>query len=91
MLSKCSNPSCSNPFLYLRDGRLFQMEIEESGSEPAQLADESAISSPGKRSSRRLEFFWLCGTCSSTLSLAYKRGVGVKVVPLRSTPQAAAA
>ncbi len=91
MLSKCSNPLCSNAFLYLRDGRLFQMEIEESGSEPAQLADDGGVSSLGRRSSRHVEFFWLCGTCSSTLTLSYKRGLGVKVVPLQSTTQAAAA
>ena len=93
MLSKCSNPTCSNPFLYLRDGKLFQMEFgnEESRSESAQLADEGGISSQGKRPSRRLEFFWLCGTCSATLTLSYKKGQGMAVVPQEPTSQAAAA
>ena len=54
MLSKCSNPFCSAPFLYLRDGELFRLEAD-----------------PKRRSGRpgRLEYFWLCGECSSTMSL----------------------
>ena len=54
MLSKCSNPFCSAPFLHLRDGELFRLEAD-----------------PKRRASRlgRLEYFWLCGGCSSKMSL----------------------
>src|SRR5438067_10373352 len=31
MLSKCANPLCSVPFQYLRDGKVFQVELDESG------------------------------------------------------------
>jgi hypothetical protein len=62
MLSKCLNPACSTPFRYLRDGRIYQLEI------PAP---------PGSTSSyRRREFFWLCGQCCSTLTVVVREGVG---------------
>jgi hypothetical protein len=54
MLGKCSNPSCSAPFRYMRDGTLFRIEAD-----------------PRVRRSKtgRLEYFWLCGSCSSKMSL----------------------
>ena len=30
MLSKCANPLCSAPFQYLRDGKVFQVELDSS-------------------------------------------------------------
>jgi hypothetical protein len=54
MLSKCSNPCCSVPFRYLRHGELFRLEAD-----------------PKRRSGNpgRMEYFWLCGGCSSKMSL----------------------
>jgi len=58
VLSKCLNPNCSAPFRYLREGRLFTIEVPVSPTQPG----------PG----RRLERFWLCGECSSTLTVVLK-------------------
>lgn len=54
MLGKCSNPSCSAPFRYLQNGRLFRLE-----GDPI-----CRLSKPG-----RVEYFWLCDRCSSTMTL----------------------
>jgi len=54
MLGKCSNPSCSAPFRYLRDGKLFRLEAD-----PKLRA----------RRPNRLEYFWLCDGCSPEMSL----------------------
>lgn len=54
MLGKCSNPTCSAPFRYLRDGRLFRLE-------PDPIARTSKPN--------RLEYFWLCDSCSPRMSL----------------------
>jgi len=62
MLSKCLNPACSRPFRYLRDGRLYQLEISSSDQ-------------VSKVSSRR-EFFWLCGECCAKFTVVFKNGEG---------------
>jgi len=54
MLGKCSNPSCSAPFRYLRDGKLFRLEADP----------RLRTSKPNK-----LEYFWLCDRCSPRMSL----------------------
>jgi hypothetical protein len=62
MLSKCFNPGCSTPFRYLRDGRIYQLEI--------------AAPAGASGSARRREFFWLCGHCCATLTVVVKEGAG---------------
>jgi len=54
MLGKCSNPSCSAPFRYLRDGKLFRLE-----SDPRFRTSKT----------NKLEYFWLCDGCSPRMSL----------------------
>lgn len=58
MLSKCMNPSCSQPFRYLSVGRLFTLEV------PARVS--------GSRGT--LERFWLCTRCSAELTVVLKNG-----------------
>ncbi len=77
MLSKCANPACTEPFHYLRDGKLFQIDTSVDGNGP-QLA-------VGAKRPHRIEFFWLCAKCSSTMTLAFHRGKGVVAVPLSPT------
>jgi hypothetical protein len=77
MLSKCANPVCTTPFHYLRDGKLFQ--IDTSVGSP-QGAGPELVTEP--KHSHRIEFFWLCAECSSTMTLAFQRGKGVVMVPL---------
>ncbi len=83
MLSKCANPACSTAFQYLRDGKLFQIEVGSSA--------ESGIHVVNKSPSRKIEFFWLCGPCSARLTLAYQRGKGVITLPLSQPARTAAA
>lgn len=77
MLSKCANPACTTPFHYLRDGKLFQ--IDTSLGNP-QIMGPLLVAEP--RPPHRIEFFWLCAECSSTMTLAFQRGKGVVMVPL---------
>jgi hypothetical protein len=77
MLSKCANPACTTPFHYLRDGKLFQ--IDTSLSCPLRVGPQ-LVAEP--RQPQRVEFFWLCAECSSTMTLAFQRGKGVVMVPL---------
>lgn len=55
MVSHCANPKCAKPLHYLREGRIFVFDVPGKGPEVN-----------GKRG-RRMEHFWLCGTCSQTM------------------------
>lgn len=77
MLSKCANPACTTPFHYLREGKLFQID---TGVGSPQSAGPELVTEP--KHPRRIEFFWLCAACSSTMTLAFQRGKGVVMVPL---------
>jgi hypothetical protein len=79
MLAKCANPSCSAPFLYLREGKLYQMEVVDDGC--AGAPDNQPGPGAERKPVRRLEFFWLCGRCAAEMTLAFTRGRGVVVVP----------
>ena len=86
MLAKCANPSCSTPLVYLREGKIFMIEaalqspLTLVGPEPARL-----------KAQNRVEHFWLCGPCSSSMTLTFDQQQGVQVVrkPLRSLRAAA--
>jgi hypothetical protein len=71
MLAKCANPSCSVPFRYLENGTLFRVETDPW------------CSSDG----RFREYFWLCRTCSTTLTLRLDEFAGIRLespgLPLR--------
>jgi hypothetical protein len=74
MVSKCSNPGCSTSFRYLHEGKLFRMAVTanaDSGADPGT-----------KKSSRRIEFFWLCEECAPQMTLIFKPGVGVTAQPV---------
>ena len=75
MISKCANPECSAPFQYLREGRLFRMDIMPQPS--------SATSPPNSpKVIRHVEHYWLCGPCSRSLTLVLDKGQ-VTAVPLK--------
>jgi hypothetical protein len=74
MLAKCANPSCSTPLVYLREGKIFMVESPQS-----QLGVLAAVPIRPKVPTR-VEHFWLCGPCSSELTLTYDRQSGVEVV-----------
>jgi hypothetical protein len=82
MLSKCANPHCSTPFHYLREGKLFRMEVEAPASPLETGADLHLVWD--KKPSRKIEHFWLCGTCSRTLTLRMDKERRVAVVPIKA-------
>jgi hypothetical protein len=89
MLSKCTNPGCSAPFLYLSRGRLFRWETPSGAKGDGRTfgADPQAQST-----ARRIEFFWLCEDCAATMTLIFEKGAGVVARPrLRAKAAAAAA
>jgi hypothetical protein len=91
MLSKCANPGCSAPFLYLHLGKLFRWETERTDDEDSpSFGSDPEI----KRSQRRVEFFWLCEDCAKVLTLTFRKGLGVRtqaLVPPRIGPAREAA
>lgn len=61
MISKCANPKCNSVFRYLHEGRLFQFEVRPSTGGRS----ESATGKP----SQNFEYFWLCDSCASRMTL----------------------
>jgi hypothetical protein len=86
MLSKCANPTCSTPLLYLREGKIFMVE---NAAEPQMRPQGPVLAKP--RPVNRVEHFWLCGPCSVEMTLTYDRERGVKVVPKNKKRAVAAA
>ena len=73
MLSKCANPACYEPFRYLRDGKLFEIE-SKVGPKLVGKGEQKAV--------RKVEFFWLCGHCSTELMVIYDEERGIVTVPI---------
>jgi hypothetical protein len=84
VLSKCANPSCSTPLVYLREGKVFMMENS------VQTGNRIEIKETKPKSIRRVEHFWLCGPCSENLTLTYDGKQGVRVIPKKFRASAAA-
>ena len=66
MLDKCCNPSCTHSFRYLTDGKLFRLE------------DSPAL----KPSSAQSEYFWLCPSCSATMTMRLSHEGRMITVPV---------
>jgi hypothetical protein len=75
MISKCANPACSAPFRYLRDGKLFRVNLDL-------LESATTAQNESDKPWHRLEHFWLCGRCAATMTLVAEKGRGVIAVPL---------
>lgn len=78
MVSKCVNPECSATFLYLRQGKLFRRETDTVHANDSFLGADPET----RKASRHVEFYWLCDDCAATMTLTYKKGVGVTTEPL---------
>lgn len=76
MLSKCANPTCSTPLIYLREGKIFMME---NAGEPQTASRVPVLAKP--QPIHRVEHFWLCGPCSVEMTLIYDHAKRVVVVP----------
>jgi hypothetical protein len=75
VVSQCANPECGVPLHYLRDGRLYQFEVR---------ALNHVKDQPGtkKKPLRQVWHYWLCGSCSSILTLQFDQRKGLQVAPL---------
>jgi hypothetical protein len=90
MVSKCANPECSAPFLYLHRGKLFRIDTEGRQDRRRNMGNET-LSGKGLR---RVEFYWLCDDCAVKMTVAFDKVSGVFVrphVPVRAVPSAATA
>jgi hypothetical protein len=97
MVSKCANPACSTPFHYLREGKIFRVEVEitppVTSEETIELTDGSKVPFliASRKPGRKVEHFWLCGPCSQTMNLLFDKDSGINVIPKRPVRMAAAA
>lgn len=77
VLSKCANPACGTKFQYLHTGKVFAVEyrgIKQSGPSVPRLSETRD----------RLRHFWLCSTCSQSLTIQPSGFGGVRIAPARS-------
>src|SRR5450432_952546 len=78
MVDRCANPQCLKPLRYLREGRIFVFDVPDNP--PVKRAD-------GVRP-RRMEHYWLCGSCASAMVLKHSTEEGVRLLarsPIRSS------
>ena len=68
MLAKCANPSCTNKFRYLREGKLFSFQ-------------GLPLSTQVSRNFEAKEHWWLCAKCAVTLTIHFDPEMGIHVVP----------
>jgi len=78
MLSNCANSQCSKPFLRLREGKLFVLEM----GQPKPSEPECPPFLPARQPHRRVERYWLCDQCSLVWTLIYDREQGIRLTPL---------
>jgi len=74
MLHKCANPTCTVPFLSLREGKLFLAETIPT--------DLNAPFDGNRRKLRHREHFWLCNACSAHFTLRFDPTQGMLTVPI---------
>jgi hypothetical protein len=75
VVAKCANAACSAPFLYLREGKIFRMEfaVDRHPRGPVLAKNPKPV--------RKIEHLWLCGPCSTTLTLVMN-GDRVETAPI---------
>lgn len=74
MVNNCANPKCSKPLHYLREGRIFVFDV---------MVRDGKRGADGK-TPRRMEHYWLCGSCAQTMQLEQTQENGVRLTPKRS-------
>jgi hypothetical protein len=84
MISKCANPQCSARFLYLHDGKLFRIERSSADVEFLMGVDPTL-----QLRTAKVEYFWLCAKCASSMTLIHCKGVGVTTHPVHRLLKAA--
>ena len=79
MLSQCANSQCGKPFLKLREGKLFVVEIDRV-LRPGEKIPAAFVSA--RRQQRSIEHFWLCDECALQWTLIYDR-TGITLIALK--------
>jgi hypothetical protein len=69
MINQCANPSCGKPLHYLREGRIFVFDLPDPNPQ--------APAAGGR--ARRLQHFWLCGSCSETMVMEQTSEMQIRV------------
>ena len=72
MVGKCANPECSAEFRYLREGRVFAIDMRLPGA--ADVVCESC----GRPA--HVRHFWLCGSCAQAMTITCTHAGEVRVV-----------
>ena len=80
MLSKCANPACCARFLYLHEGRIFNIEVDAG---PSTDPEARICGRP-----RRLEHYWLCANCARLLTVRWEQGAVVTRLARLALPAA---
>src|SRR6266404_2383837 len=65
MLQKCANPTCTTPYRYFREGRLYEFQV---------TPDSTCQSESVPTASSRRELFWLCDVCAASHALTCSAG-----------------
>ena len=78
MLAYCVNPNCYAPLHSFAEGRLYQFEIVSIS-----VSASDDMSAPfDEKPERQTAQFWLCGQCSSSMTLLLEPVKGLRLVPL---------
>jgi hypothetical protein len=80
MLSQCANSQCGKPFLKLREGKLFLVEIDRI-ARPGEKIPPAFVSA--RQQQRSIEHFWLCDDCAMRWTLIYDRELGITLIALK--------
>jgi hypothetical protein len=81
MLAKCANPACCTTFLYLHEGKLFAIESRIDSPRRGPPTDSEYTDRP-----HRLQYFWLCSSCCSAMTVRRDGDQGVTVVRKQGMP-----
>ena len=78
MLAKCASPACSATFRYFHEGRLFAIELKADSLKRGPPPDPEYT---GK--SHSPQYFWLCSSCCSAMTVESDGDHGISVVRTR--------
>ena len=82
MVTKCANPTCSERFLRLHQGKLFRWDGVNARRNPMRRAG------PEIKKAWKVELFWLCSDCAREMTIIFKDGVGVTTRALADSERA---
>jgi hypothetical protein len=82
MLAKCANPACSATFRYFHEGKLFVFQPKPDAPMRGPPADPDQA---GR--SHSPQYFWLCSSCCSAMTVQPDGDHGVTVVRMQEVPQ----